>query len=175
MLGHTGSIQAIVYDPTRRYLFTGSYDGSIIVWEIPGPGSLVAVSKVAKLQADAKVRVRVRELVPLVTDRPAPAGVLARVAAARARARRRHGQPQDRPLGPALWRADSYVRCRVAPRRAALCCAVLTPPRAETIVAHAEPVVALAVDLERGLLVSGSKDCFVKLWSLPAGDGSGVV
>ena len=36
--GHTGSIRSIAYDGKRKYLFTGSFDTTVIIWDIGAPG-----------------------------------------------------------------------------------------------------------------------------------------
>ena len=34
--GHSGSVRCLAWDPIKKYLYSGSYDRRIIVWDIGG-------------------------------------------------------------------------------------------------------------------------------------------
>lgn len=34
--GHSGSLRALAWDPSKKLLFSGSFDQSVIVWDIGG-------------------------------------------------------------------------------------------------------------------------------------------
>lgn len=38
LAGHKGSIRCVSYDARKKYLFSGSFDATVVIWDIDVPG-----------------------------------------------------------------------------------------------------------------------------------------
>lgn len=158
--GHTGAVTAVAFTPTSDTLLSASADGTIVSWDVAGAKRrgtetphVGGVTSLAISDAGT-VASTGRDDRLMLWDMSSAPQLVAPVAGAD-----RVSISKGGGMIAASSRSGEITLCSVGP-----------PPRCRSLVGHEERVHAMRFTPDEQLLVSGSEDGTVRIWSTATGE-----